>query len=337
LELSELPEPAVGENEVLIRVVGVNVCPTDVKKWAEPEFIRALNGNPLVLGHEVAGEVVEVGPGVDELRDGDRVAVDPIVRRGLHPALPSDAAEEILGIGAAAGSVEKNASLLRDFGIGGGFSELLKIPAGCAIPLPDDVSFAAGSLVEPLADVVHSIEAAGPLKGRLCAVFGLGPMGIMHAWVLLSEGAEVVGFDPREDRRRAAAGLGLRVMTAPNPADQFDAAFVTAGRKGFLPATQAALSVLAPSGTVVLFASGPRGARLDLDVNRVHYNRQRLVGVVGFERPHALRAIQLLHSGVIDVEAIRQPHFPLRRVQQAFEHFGDPGTLKIAIDMPGGP
>lgn len=329
-EIRNIPDPEVADDDVLIEVRAVNVCPTDIKKWKDDGLAGMLGRTPLILGHEIAGAVVGIGPKVKGIAVGDRVAIDPVIRA-------TDAAgnEVLSGIGSAAGPVDGNARLLAERGIGGGFAELVKVPAGNVIPIPDDLSYAAASLVEPLADVVFSIEAAEPVKGRRCGVFGLGPMGLLHVEALRHEGAVVVGIDPREDRRSAAKAFGVHDVAAPGSVGELDCAFIVAGGPPLVSASEEALKLLRSDGVLVLFASGPQNAALSFDLNRVHYRRQRIVGVVGFRRPHADRAIDLLRAGAIDVERLRQPKIPLAELGRGFAETGSPGTFKFALDLPG--
>jgi L-iditol 2-dehydrogenase len=329
-ELRSIPDPEVGSDEVLIEVRAVNVCPTDIKKWKDDGLAELLDRTPLILGHEIAGRVVAVGAGVEHINTGDRVAVDPVIR-----TRDSGGNEVLSGIGSAAGPVELNARLLKERGIGGGFAELVKVPATNVIPIPHDLSFAAASLVEPLADVVFAVEKAQPVRDRRCGVFGLGPMGLLHVEVLRHAGAHVIGIDPREDRRATAREFGAREAVAPGTVGALDCAFIVAGGAALTAASEEALKLLNPDGVLVLFASGSTNATLTIDLNRVHYRRQNIVGVVGFRRTHADEAIRLLRVGAIDVDRLRQPKIPLAELGRGFAETGTPGTFKFAVDLPG--
>jgi threonine dehydrogenase-like Zn-dependent dehydrogenase len=283
----------------------------------------------------MAGEVVEVAFDVVGTRVGDRVAIDPVLRCGECAACAAGHTEfcnSLLGVGAAAGDPVACARLREEEGIGGGFAERLIVPAANCIPLPDDLDFEAAALVEPLADVMHSIEAARLAPGDMTAVMGLGPMGLLHVEALLHAGHRVIGVDLREDRREIVTSLGA---TAVHPDDltMVDAVFVTAGGGGYAPATTTALDHLAPGGRVVLFSSAPTGTLLPVDTNRIHYKRQSMLGVVGFDRRHADDAIRVLRGGGITVDVIRQPRVALADIGSAFQHVLDPGVLKTAIDI----
>lgn len=337
IEVRDLEDPVLGADEVLVRVRSTNLCPTDVKKWQDESLGPMLLERPLMLGHEIAGVVVAAGTDAD-FRPGARVAINPVLACGecaaCADARPS-ACERLTAIGAAAGPVEANARLFAERGIGGGFAELVKAPRSAMLPLPDGVSFAAASLVEPLADVLSGIAAGGPVEGRCCVVYGLGPMGLLHVQALAHLGARVIGVDPRADRREGALAFGADDVVGPDAPPVADRAYVVAGGAGLVPAATAALEQLAVHGSVVLFASGPPGAGVPVDANRLHYRRQRLVGVVGFEPAHAQQALTMLAEGAIDVDALRTPRLGgLDDLQSAFEAIGRPGVLKPAIDFP---
>ena len=327
-DLRTLAVPALESDDVLVKVQAVNVCPTDIKKWKDASLDELLRATPLILGHEIAGEVVAVGPSANGVRVGDRVAVDPVIRD-----LGADGRETLRGIGSAAGPAKVNAELLRDRGIGGGFAEMVKVPAGNVIPLPDDLSYAAGSLVEPLADVVYSVAEAMPVRNRRCGVFGLGPMGLLHVEVLRHEGGRVVAIDPRVDRRENALGFGADEAVAPGDVGPLDCAFIVAGGAALADACEEALTTLEGNGRLVIFASGTPDAALSIDLNRLHYKRQTIVGVVGFRKEDAARAIVLLQAGAIDVERIRQPRISLEEIGRGFADTGKPDTFKFAIDF----
>lgn len=323
------PDPDIPPGAVLVEVAAANLCPTDVKKWDDRELGERLRGRGLVLGHEFAGTIVATGDGVIDLAVRDRVTVDPVLRCGSCPSCASGRPEfctALLGLGAAAGDPVACAPL------GGGFAERVVVPAGNVLPLPDSVDFAAGSLVEPLADVMNSLETARLLPGDTAAVIGLGPMGLLHVEALLDAGIEVVGVDLREDRLAVARSLGAAAVL-PSALGEADVVFVVAGGGGYVPSVQLGLERLAPGGRLVLFSSAPSGTLLPFDSNRVHYRRQQVLGVVGFERRHALEAIGLLSRGAISVDVLRTPSVPLRDLQTAFEGVADPGVLKAAIEF----
>ncbi len=328
-DMQALPLPDVGPGEALVCVRAVNVCPTDIKKWNNADIDAMLKETPLILGHEIAGSVVSAGADVTGFSPGDRVAIDPVIRNRN-----AEGREVLTGIGSAAGSVQDNAALLRESGIGGGFAEIVKVPAENLIAIPDGLSYAAASLIEPLADIVHGIALAGDVKGRRCGVYGLGPMGLLHVELLKHLGAEVVGVEPRADRRELARVFGASSTAEPGAVPKLDMAFIVAGGPALKPACQDGLAALDQRGTLVIFASGPVDAELSFNLNKVHYACQKIVGVVGFRREDAERTIEFLMEGAVDVARIRQPLIPLEELGRGFAETGSEGTLKFAIDLP---
>ena len=341
LELEEFAVPPVGRSELLVRVGAANVCQTDVKKWDDAALAERLCGRPLVLGHELAGTVATVGSEVDSgLRVGDRVAVDPVIRGGIEYfeaayGASSDREELLLGIGAAAGDPVANAVLFETHGIGGGFAEMVKIPATSAIKLPAGMSVEEGSLVEPLADVVHSLRAVGDVSGHHCAVFGLGPMGLLHVAVLARGGAHVIGVDPRQDRRDAGGTFGATEVRVPGGMPPVDCAFLCVGGAALEPALGEALAAVRRGGTAVLFSSAPADMNIVANLNRIHYGELRIVGVVGSTRSDQESAVEVLGAGAIDVTALRQPRVRFTDIQHAFHLMGRPEVRKVGLDFAG--
>ncbi|WOF22986.1 alcohol dehydrogenase catalytic domain-containing protein [Microbacterium betulae] len=332
LRAVEAETPRPGPGHVLLAVEAASLCPTDVKKWDDAALAERLGGRGLVLGHEFAGTVVETSDG-DEALLGMRAAVDPVLRCGACRACTTGRpglCTSLLGIGAAAGDPVACAGLAATTGITGGFSERAIVPAANLIPIPAAVGFAAASLVEPLADVVCSVEAAGLRAGERAAVIGLGAMGLLHLDVLADRGVQAVGVDVRDDRLAQASAHGAPGVT-PEQLDEVDVVFVVAGGAGHVPAALRGLEALAPGGRVVLFSSASAGRTAPIDTNRLHYRRQRIVGVVGFERHHAAEAVSLLERGAVAEEAIRTPSVALAELSDAFEAVGEPGALKPAI------
>lgn len=339
VRLEEFTLPVVEDGEVLLQVEAANVCQTDVKKWRDPALPDRLAGLPLILGHEVAGTVLATGQNGDpRIVVGDRVAVDPVIRQGrryFRSAYGREPAEGLLlGIGAAAGDPVANARLFQAHGIGGAFGRVLKIPEDCAIKLPPEVTTEAGSLLEPVADIVRSVRSVGEVAGKSCAVFGLGPMGLLHAMMLDDWGARVVGLDPRADRRDTARLVGVTEFALP--ADGVDVAFLAVGGVALSGAIDEALRSLRRGGAIVLFSSGPSDMKLVASVNQLHYGELRVIGVVGSMREDFEAALDAIGRGVIDVAALRHPRVPFAAVQTAFELMGKPGVQKVGLNFLDG-
>lgn len=195
----EVEAPAPGPGEALVRVRNCGICGSDL------HFYRGDFPAPpdLVMGHEIAGEVAAVGAGVTGVREGDRVAVEPLVvcgscaycRSGSYQLCPE---RKLLGTFAA-----------------GGFAEYVRVPAVMLYPLPGDVPFELGALVEPVAVVVHGLRLVRLEGGERVLVLGGGTIGLVSAAVALALGASEALVAARHPHQRAAAErLGARALDA---------------------------------------------------------------------------------------------------------------------------
>lgn len=190
VRVQEVPEPRVRPGSVKVKVEWCGICGTDLHEYlGGPIFVPApgnphpLTGEtlPVILGHEFAGQVVEVGEGVTRVQVGDRVAVEPILccgecpecRRGLYNLCRK------VGFHGLSGG-------------GGGFSEFTVVPESMAHRLPDGMSTEEGALVEPVAVGFHAVRKARFAPGQTAIVFGAGPIGLVTVQCLRAAGASQV-------------------------------------------------------------------------------------------------------------------------------------------------
>jgi L-iditol 2-dehydrogenase len=242
--VADEPAPQPGEGETLIRVTTVGICGSDLHWWTEGAIGDATLSRPLVLGHEGAG-VVAAGP-----RRGERVAIDP--------AIPCEACR------ACRDGYRNLCYNIRFAGHGqtdGMLRELMTWPERLLHPLPDRVSDAAGTLLEPLGVALHAFDLGHvPFGGRV-AVTGCGPIGLLLLQVLRAAGAgAVAAIEPLPHRREAAAGYGADEVTDPAASMTSygaDVAFEVAGTD---EAVRIAMESVRPGGRVVLAGIPDRDA-----------------------------------------------------------------------------
>jgi (R,R)-butanediol dehydrogenase/meso-butanediol dehydrogenase/diacetyl reductase len=212
IRLENVPEPDPGPGEVKLRVLYAGICGTDVHEYYNgPLFTpgnvpHPLSGvtNPVILGHEMSGEVVEVGSGVTSVGVGDLVAVEPLqpcgecihCRSGSYNLCPTRAAH---GLSRA----------------GGAFSELTTVTERMAHRLPPEIDPVRGALVEPMTVGMHAARRAAVAPGGTAAVLGAGPIGLATALSFAALGVEVVISDPSARRREAARLLGFEHVLDP--------------------------------------------------------------------------------------------------------------------------
>ena len=194
IQIEDLPVPKIGAGEILLKIRACGVCGTDVLK-----VTRALPKKPVVLGHELVGEVVEIGSGVSKFKTGDRLVVAHHVPCGqCHYCRHG------------------NHSMCRHFKESnldpGGFAEYLRIPAEhvqqTAFPVPADLSDDEGLFVEPLSCCVRNLRRAQLLPNDFTVVVGMGSIGLMMVQLLKLIPTQVLALDLFEDRLKLAKQLG---------------------------------------------------------------------------------------------------------------------------------
>lgn len=350
--LGTLPVPELAAREVLIKIHHANLCPTDLKKYYQlDERSREILdvNHPIVLGHEAAGIVLEVGSAVKTVKSGDRVALDPMLPCGrcVHcEAGDLPMCQNLSAIGASAGTVSNAVDILENNGVGGCFAEIVKVPEKNLFFVPDTLNLAAASLMEPLADVLHSIEAGDPQAGETAVVFGLGAMGLMHIRVLSHlKVKEIIGIDPIPERRKLAEGFGASVTLDPFQVDVVstlkaynkgigpELIYVCTGGEAQKTTADQALRTVQKGGRILLYASAAKPSSIPVDINHLHYGMITLTGTVGFYHRHGELALEYLDQGVVDAGQIRRPVFPLEDIEKAFHEYGKSDVVKVGIDL----
>jgi L-iditol 2-dehydrogenase len=307
-EIVDVPSPALGPHDVRVRPATVGVCGTDLHIAAgESNFHLDERGRaipldtaPQILGHEIAGTVVEVGPAVRDVAAGARVVVDQ--GRNCH----SERREPICAYCATGDSHQ--CAHYREHGITGlpgGFAEELVVPAVNVLALAGAASFERAALTEPLACVLHCTDAAerahtrfrfggrgsgrGDALVRTAVVLGAGPAGLLFVQVLrhvLAFDGAIVVSDPSPTKRSLAAAFGADAVA---PAELHDAVAVRSGGAGaeyVVEATGAGAPLAAVPGlirkqaTVLLYGLGHGDAPLAL-LNPLQWREARLVTSVG--------------------------------------------------------
>jgi L-iditol 2-dehydrogenase len=236
LRVADEPAPQPGEGATLVGVTAVGICGSDLHWWTEGAIGDATLSRPLVLGHEGAG-VVAAGP-----RRGERVAIDP--------AIPCEVCR------ACRDGYRNLCYNIRFAGHGqtdGMLRELMTWPTRLLHPLPDQVSDAAGALLEPLGVALHAFDLGHvPFGGRV-AVMGCGPIGLLLVQVLRAAGAgAVAAVEPLPHRREAAAGYGADEVADPAASMTTFGADVAFELAGTDEAVRLAMESVRPGGRVVL-------------------------------------------------------------------------------------
>ncbi len=332
IRIEDAAEPDAGPGEVKIRVRNCSTCGTDVKisKFGH-HHIRP----PRVMGHEIAGQVAEVGDGVTGWAPGDRVQVIAAIpcgtcgecRRGRMTVCPN---QESMG-----------------YHYDGGFAEYTIVPAKVLAVdglnrVPDGVGFAEASVAEPLACVLNGQELARVGEGDDVVVIGAGPIGCLHVRLARSRGAARVFLADLNPERLAMSAERVRPDAAIHGADLVDQVLkLTDGRGADVVITAAAsgaaqeqaLQMAARQGRISFFGGLPKDDPvIACDSNLVHYRELTIVGANGSSPSHNAHALNLIASGAVEVADLITDRLPLTDVLAAIDIVGRGSAIKVTIE-----
>jgi L-iditol 2-dehydrogenase len=327
VRVEERPRPVAGPGELVFRVEASGICGSDVMEWYR------IRKAPLVLGHEVAGEVVEAGPGVAAFKPGDRIVATHHV--------PCDACRYCL-----AGQHPYCDTLRATTFDPGGFSEFVRLPAvnverGTFL-LPDGMTYEEGTFVEPLACVVRGLRVARFTPGQAVAVLGSGISGILFVRLAKALGAGRVfatDVSPRrlEFAREAGASAAIPatddVPALIREANGGRAADLVVVSTAALPAIGQAFRAADRGGTVLLFAPATPGETYPLPLFDV-WNAGLTIAHSYAGPPADMRAaIELIAAKRVDVVPMITHRLPLARTAEGFRLVADAGdSLKVIVE-----
>ncbi len=321
IELQERPVPVPADGEVLVRVASVGVCGSDVHYYREGRIGGFVVEQPLVLGHEVSGQVVAVGRGVPEARVGERVAIDPQVPCRRCRACKSGRM-----------NLCPNMRFYATPPVDGTFCDYVTAPADMAHEVPDTMSDDAAALLEPFSVGLWAAHKAGTTPGDRVLIAGAGPIGAMVAQAVRARGAaDVVVTDFVDSRRERITSFGAtRTLHPVDDADEVAAlaadAFVDCS--GATPAVVSGIGALRPGGTAVLVGLGDDV--MPIPVSLVASREITLTGVFRYVDTWP-RGIDLFRTGAVHLDEMVTARYPLERVQEALEADSDPLSMKAVV------
>jgi L-iditol 2-dehydrogenase len=318
IEMESRPVPRPAPGDVLVRVSSVGVCGSDTHYYRHGRIGGFVVEAPLVLGHEAAGTIVDVGDSVDTSRIGQRVSIEPQrpdpdsveTRRGDYNLCPH----------------------MKFFGtppVDGALCDYVTIGAAFAHPVPDSVSDDAAALCEPLSVGIAAAHKAGIGDGSRVLVAGAGPIGLLVVQLARAYGAaDIAVSDPDEGRRKQATKSGATVTFDPS-VDDFDSgfdAFVDAS--GAPAAVVAGVRALRAAGTAVLVGSGAES--MELPTQLIQNRELVLTGVFRYANTWP-EAIALVDSGRVDLDSMITGRFPLEQAAEALDSDRTPGSVKTVV------
>jgi L-iditol 2-dehydrogenase len=328
VRVEEMPVPGIGAGEVLLRVAASGICGSDVMEWYR--VARA----PLVLGHEVAGEVVQVGEGVERFQEGDRLVVTHHV--------PCNACHYCLS-----GHHTVCDTLRQTHFDPGGFSEYLRLPAinvdRGAFRLPDGLSFEEASFAEPLACVLRGQQRANIQPGQCVIVLGSGLAGLLHVNLARTLGAgRILATDLVDYRLEAARRFGADVTISARddvPARLREAndgrlANLVIVCTGAPPALNQALQSVERGGTVLFFAPTEPGVTVSVPVNDIFFTNDATLTTTYAASPANLEAaLELIRGGGVRVREMITHRLGLAETGLGFKLTAEAqSSLKVIVD-----
>jgi len=328
VRLEEMPTPKIGPGELLVRVEACGICGSDVMEWYRRDRV------PLVIGHEIGGQVVAVGEGVKRYREGDRVtAVHHVPCNTCHYCL--------------SGNHTMCETLRRTNFDPGGMAEYIRLPAinvdrGVFL-LPDEVSYEAATFVEPLACVWRGQKRAAIKPGHSVLVIGSGITGLLHIQLALAlRAGRVIATDINDYRLKAARRFGagatipagedvpsrLRELNQGRLADRVIVC------TGAVPAIDQALQSVDRGGTILLFAPTDPGVTIPISINDLFWRRDVTLTTSYGSSPadHEL-ALKLIQSGRVEVKKMITHRLGLAEAGLGFRLVADArDSIKVIIE-----
>ena len=323
LSAESWPRPVIGAGELLLRLRGCGLCGSDIAKVG-----AAGTTLPLVLGHEVVGDVVEVGGGVTEFGVGDRaVAAHHVPCGRCHFC--------------RRGSESMCADFKTSHLDPGGFAEFVRVPGvnvrHATFKVPAHVSDEAASFVEPLACCLRAVRRARVEPGDTAAVIGLGSIGCLFVQLLRRAGARVVGVDLLAERAALAKTLGADAAGVPEAVSHVvrelsegrgaDLVVVTGGGTAALPW---ATTAVRDGGSLHYFAGGA-GDTLPLPLEVLYKRELTLTATYSSSPADLAAAFALIAAGEVSTAPLVSHRLPLDRVEEAVALMRRQAALKVFV------
>lgn len=334
LRVLEQDTEAPGPGQVVVRVGFGGICGSDLHYFHAGGFGTVRIKRPMILGHEVAGVVESVAPGVTRVKPGDKVAV--------NPSRPCGACRYCLeGLPNQCLDMRFYGSAMRDPHVEGAFRSLLVCEAVQCEPVDAQVPLQHAALAEPFSVALHGVQRAGALLGKRVLVSGCGPIGVLAVAAARIHGAaEVTAVDLTDETLAVARAMGARVtINVAQQADwvqrysadkgSFDVMFECSGNERAL---RAGLETMRPRGCVVQLGLG---GDVSVPQNLIVAKELALLGSFRFHAEFAL-AVRLINEGRIDMRPMITGAFPLDRAREAFELASDrKRAMKVLLDFAG--
>lgn len=315
--LKDIPLPKPGPKEVLIKVKMGAICGSDVHIYNWTEWAQAVVPSlPHILGHEFAGEIVEVGKEVSNLKPGDHVAGE------TH--IPCDNCYLCLT------GQRHICQFMKVYGVHsqGIFSEYAVLPEPCAVKIPKEIPIPVATMMEPCGVAVHGLSQ-GIVAGKKLTIFGCGPIGLFAIQAAVAYGASrIYAIDISENRLQMAKSFGATKIfhAEKDPLEKIileetnglgvDMVLEISGQQ---KAYDQGLRILRKGGTFVIIGVAAKPIQLEVPTN-IMYKEAKLFGITGREMYGTwYQVIDLIQSGKVDLEKVITHKLPPEKFAEAFQ------------------
>lgn len=329
VDLREMPEPVPGPDEVKVQIKATGLCYSDVSIMQNKYVGRKPVPIPLILGHEGAGIITEIGKGVNNFAVGDRVGIMPIE-----------------GCGCCDDCITGDQNMCMHWShIGltchGTFAEYIVVPAAKVHKIPDDVSFVDAACLEPIGLTARTMETVMPLLGDTVAIVGPGSLGLLHLQAFKAAGASqiiMIGIDKDKERFKIAQSLGATDIVNGSKEDVVSRVQEITGGKGVNIAvetanspiaTRLAIDVAGNRGRVALFGLYPEATISPLKIAR---SGLTIIGDAAQIDRHYQLALRWVASGIIRMAPLISITYKFDAFENAFAAAGSPETVKVMFE-----
>ena len=326
MQIEDVPLPAIGAGDVLVRVAACGVCHTDLHylDHGTPTFKKP----PIILGHEVSGTIADVGSGVTGFKPDDRV---------LLPAVLSCGSCVYCRTGRE--NICENSRMLGNH-IDGGYAEFIAVPSRDVFHLPADVPLVEGAVIaDAVTTPYHAVVRRGKVTpGDWVVVFGCGGVGLALVQIAASVGARVIAVDVKAMKLQAAMRFGASAIINPLATPRIDKEVrsITGGGAdiafeavGKASTQQAALDCLRTGGRLVLVGYSPD--TMHLNAGRVMFRELEVIGSLGCRPVDYPRAIELVRQGKVRLTELVTHRFDLDHLYEALDLLRCGDAFRIVV------
>lgn len=329
LRVETVELPPLDSHGLLLRMRAAGICGSDSRMYFNGPTARYIQ--PVILGHELSAEVVQVGPAAEGYAPGNRVAVAPVIPCKRCP----NCARGMDNICERAGVVGCN--------VHGGMAEYLYIPgqmvlAGGVVKLPPEIELRAGALAEVVGCCLHGWRQVELAAGDRVVILGGGPIGLTFLQLAKLMGAAWVGITGRRSNRLGLAReLGANEVIDITKDDLIEICACAGGIDRVIVANSSvqaladALRVVRPGGSILLFSGYLPGATLNLDLNMIHYREIHLHSAIDCTIQDFQTAVDLLPQ--LKMDRLVTATYPLEKGVDAFRATRDPAAIKVMFDL----